>query len=170
MHKSIGKVRAWLTPGTKWFVCWWLAVMLMATACVPPGSAPRVMPESPLIPGTNVALVQNRWRVVEIIYQAENVAFDVIQPIYVSFTIDGQLLKRATHCNAVGYYIVAHSEQRYQLVQGAGTARGCGAIGEKQDVTVGKALRATTKYEMHGTQLFLTGDDVRIVLEIDNAP
>lgn len=144
-------------------------LILTTTACilplVPVDVSLPVQPESPLIPGANTTLVENRWRLVEATSQGETVAFDAIAPIYLTFTVDGQLVKRTTDCNGDGHYIIASSPQHYRLVPSAGTARGCGEVGDRQYDQITEAIAATTQYAIQDSQLFLTGDNVRIVLD-----
>lgn len=146
-----------------------LACVLLAAACLSPASTPVVMPESPLIPGANTALVENRFRVVEIIRHGEPVTFDAIQPVFVTFGIQGELGLQTTNCNAWAYFIIAENERKYRLIPGAGTAQGCGEPIESQESWISEAITATTEYELKGSQLILRGDDVHIVLEIDNS-
>ncbi|HHW85588.1 MAG TPA: META domain-containing protein [Chloroflexi bacterium] len=144
-----------------------MVISLLVAACMP-GPAPIVMPESPLIPGTNTALVENRFRVVEIIRHGEPVVFDAIQPVFITFDKRGELSKQTTNCNSDVYAIVAESERRYRLIPGAGTAKGCGELAEAQYSKISEAIGATTEYELKGSQLLLRGEDVHIVLEVDN--
>lgn len=148
------------------------AAVMITTACVPaffpPTPKPFVQPESPLIPGKNLTLAENRWRVIEIMQDEQQVAFDVIQPIYITFSTNGFLGVRAMNCNSGGYSIIAESEQSYRLVPGNSTAKGCGEIGDKQEADIHTAIAATVKYELKNKQLILTGEGVQVVLEIDN--
>lgn len=157
--------------GLCWRGCWLalslLAGVLLATACAP-ASTPVVMPESPLIPGANTVLVENRFRVVEITRHGEPVAFDAIDPVFITFSVRGELVKRTTDCNSGSYYIIAKNERQYHLIPGAGTAIGCGELGNSQYAQISEAIAATTEYELKGSQLILRGEDVHIVLEIDN--
>jgi hypothetical protein len=126
-------------------------------------------PESPLIPGSNTVLAEHRWRVVEIIYAGQIVVFDAIQPIYITFDNPGYLTKYTTNCNSGGYHLIAESINRYRLIPGSGTAKDCGEIGNQQYDLVSEAIGATTDLELQGDQLFLTGPEARIVLEIDTS-
>lgn len=118
--------------------------------------------------GKNLTLAENRWRVIEIMQDEQQVAFDVIQPIYITFSTNGFLGVRAMNCNSGGYSIIAESEQSYRLVPGNSTAKGCGGIGDKQEADIHTAIAATVKYELKNKQLILTGEGVQVVLEIDN--
>lgn len=147
--------------------------LLLTNGCVLtsyiPTPTPIPQPESPLIPGNTTALLENRWRIVEITYHNTSIAFDEIQPIYLNFTADGMLSKSTTNCNVGSYYIMAENERRYHLIPGAGTAMGCGPIGDQQYADVSEAIVATTEFELRGEQLILRGDDVKIVLAADNS-
>jgi hypothetical protein len=144
-----------------------LTISLLLAACMP-GPAPIVMPESPLIPGTNTALVENRFRVVEITRHGKPVAFDAVQPVFIVFSVRGELGVRTTDCNSGGYYIMAENEYQYHLIPGVTTAEDCGELGNSQYSLISEAIGATTEYELRGSQLLLRGDDVHIVLEVDN--
>jgi hypothetical protein len=65
-----------------------------------------VQPESPLSPGTNALLANNRWRLVEITYRGEAVEVDAIQPVYFTFDVTGYLSIKPTKCNVGGYQII----------------------------------------------------------------
>jgi len=159
--------------GLCWRGCWLatslLACVLVTAACLSPASTPVVMPESPLIPGANTVLVENRFRVVEITRHGEPVAFDAIDPVFVTFGIKGELGVQTTTCNAWVYFIIAENERKYRLIPGAGTAEGCGEPIESQESEISEAIAATTEYELKGGQLILRGDDVHILLELDNS-
>jgi len=125
-------------------------------------------PVSPLIPGSNRTLAENRWRLVEIQFHGESVEFGSLAPVYFTFGGNGSLGFKTTGCNATGFTIEAENERRYRLTPGAMTAMSCSEIQERQHSGIGQAVMATTEYEMQESQLFLFGDDVRITLEIDN--
>jgi len=147
-------------------------VLLSVTACVPPAVQPTqptsTPPVSPLIPGSNRVLAENRWRLVEIQFHGESVEFGSLQPVYFTFGGNGSLGFKTTGCNATGFTIEAENERRYRLTSGVMTARSCSEIQESQETHISQAVMATTEYEMQGNQLFLFEDDVRITLEIDN--
>lgn len=141
-----------------------LFVTLMAIACTVPYTPPS-QAESPLIPGTDTILSKNVWQLVEATYQGSVIEFAAIQPVYISFTVRGELGRRAINCNSAGYYILAKNTHQYRLMRGVGTAIYCGDLGNQQENQLDKAILATTEYQIQGEQLFLTGDDVRIVLK-----
>jgi len=165
MQKHV-KARAWSTPGTQWFACWWLAVMLITTACVPPGSSTAGQPSSPLPPAT-YSLAANRWRLVEIRYRGSTLQFDALQPVHVVFGLEGNLGITTTNCNGGGYRIFFKSRYHYILTDGATTAMNCGELADAQYTRLIEAVKATTAYQMQDDQVLLTGDDVRIVLALD---
>ena len=151
-----------------WFL---LSALLAATACVPPPmpttQATSTPPVSPLIPGRNRAMAENRWRLVEIQFHGESVEFDSLQPVYFIFGGNGSLGFRTTGCNSIGFTIFAENEHRYRLSIGVTTAMDCSEIRISQEHSISQAVRTTTEYEMQGNQLFLFGDGVRITLEMD---
>lgn len=147
-----------------------LAALWLLTACFLPPALPTQLPQptSPLIPGQNSLLADKRWQVVAITQQQAAVTFDAVGPIYIIFHKNGQLEFNAPACSSGGYQIMAESERRYRLVGAGATARDCGERKNKQLNAVLQAISATTAYELQDKRLFLTGPDVRIVLEIDN--
>ncbi|MBI3960097.1 MAG: META domain-containing protein [Chloroflexi bacterium] len=159
--------------------CWdiplfWLllSVLLLVAACVPPAAQPTqatsTPPVSPLIPGSNRTLAENRWRLVEIQFHGEDVKFDSLAPVYFTFWGDGHLGYRTTDCNATSFTIVTENERHYRLTPNISTAMSCSEIQYSQSSGIHRAVMATTEYEMEGNQLVLFGDGVRITLEIDN--
>jgi hypothetical protein len=152
-----------------WFL---LSVLLAVGACVQPAvpstQATSTPPVSPLIPGRNRAMAENRWRLVEIQLHGEDVEFDSLQPVYFTFFGNGSLGYRTTNCNAGSFWITSESERRYRLTSGVMTAKQCSKIQEDQIYYIQDAVVITTAYEMQGNQLFLFGDGVRITLEMDN--
>jgi len=152
-----------------WFL---LSVLLAVGACVQPAvpstQATSTPPVSPLIPGRNRAMAENRWRLVEIQFHGESVKFDSLAPVYFTFWGDGLLGYRTTGCNASSYTIAAENERQYRLTPNISTAMSCSEIQMSQYRGISQAVMSTTEYEMQGNRLFLFGDDVRITLEIDN--
>ena len=70
-----------------WFL---LSVLLAVGACVQPAvpstQATSTPPVSPLIPGRNRAMAENRWRLVEIQLHGEDVEFDSLKLITIYLT------------------------------------------------------------------------------------
>ena len=121
----------------------------------------------PLIPGTNTVLAENRWRLIEVTDQSGDVGFEALSPVYIDFDIAG-ILHIFAGCPAGAYRITAQSDYQYELTQSMFSAVDCGETVNKQFDGVHNALKATTQYAIQDNQLFLTGDNVRIILEIDN--
>lgn len=144
---------------------------LLINACVAPFAAPTpsiaTPPVSPLIPGKNATLAENRWRVVQIQYQGKAVVFDAVGPIHISFAKEGALSIWAD-CPGGGYWIDAQDETHYRLYGGEFSAVQCDPLVSEQFTHVNAALVATTAYTIQGKQLFLTGEGVLITLELDN--
>lgn len=138
--------------------------MVLVTACIRPIS----QPESPLIPGKMLPLVENRWRLVEVKDYKETVDFSTISPIHIAFSNDGRLTWESTGCNSGGFTLIAQDEQHYYITEGVTTLMLCPKTQERQYSRVVTALTATTTLELQGDQLILSGGAVRVVLEIDN--
>ena len=161
----------------KKIVIYGLSLLMLAvtlTACLQPMTSiplleqPLFQPESPLVPEEFLRLTKNPWRVVTIIHQNETVPFDAIQPIYVGISPDS-LSAETTNCNRLGFMLNSTGNQQYQLLDGASTLMLCPEIQTKQ-YNVRLAVSETNTLKRNGTQLLLTGDDVRVVLEVENAP
>jgi len=149
-----------------------VVLVVMATACIRPVTMPNWPPlsqsESPLIPGETPFLVENRWRMVEVKDRGEIVDFATIAPIYIAFSNEGNVTLKSTHCNSGSFTIIAQSERHYYLTESVTTVMGCPEVQTMQYGRVFKALVATTEFELTGDQLILSGDETRIVLEVDN--
>lgn len=146
------------------------AVMIMTTCAspfLPPTPTPFFQPESPLISGMDAILTENRWRLLGITNDGEILAFDLIQPVYLTFSINNTLLFTST-CNSVGYTILFENKHKYKLIASAIPGKSCGEIIDKQFADVHQAIRSTTEYEIKDAQLILIGEGVQVVLEIDN--
>lgn len=119
----------------------------------------------------NAALVEplwrNRWQIQEIVRDGQEVAFDALDPVTVTFHVDGTFLVHA--CNAFGWHMVPVDKQRYLLIGGDSTAMGCGEVGDAQEYQIATAVEATRAYELQDDQLVLFGEDVRIVLAVEEA-
>jgi hypothetical protein len=121
---------------------------------------------NPLKTQPNAALVEplwrNRWQMQEIVRDGQEVAFDALGAVWVTFNVDGILLVKAEHGNATGWHMVPVDNQRYLLVGAGGTAMGY----DPQEPQMTDAVEATRAYEFQDDQLVLFGEDVRIVLAV----
>jgi hypothetical protein len=152
----------------------WVA-MAMAACTVPPpqfAEPPSTTFTSPLNAGFNPALIEplwrNGWRITEIIHRGEEVAFDALDPLRVWFHVSG-MLHYSANCGGGALRMVALGAQRYWVSPGIldGVAYSCGETGNAQYSRVIAALRATRAYAIQDDQLILTGNQVRVVLELD---
>ena len=129
--------------------------------------AMAAQPESPLIPGQNTPLAQHDWRIVEASRAGRPIQIAAIAPVLLSFEAKRGLLGvHALYCNAASAIIVASDAHHYRLVPAESTAKHCGT-GQQQENDLHAAVLATTEYELRGNQLILSGQDVRIVAEIE---
>lgn len=133
---------------------------------------PPLQAESPLPPTELTLLTKHPWRVVTIIHQNEPVAFDAIRPIYLEITEDGHLHFKTAQCNIATFTMAIKSDEYYRLA-GGDTSYECSQITDSQfsalSSAVFQAVLRTNTLKLNGTQLLLTGDNTRVVLEVDNA-
>lgn len=122
----------------------------------------------PPIPSATPPLFLNRWRWVEVTDQGKSVPFDNIKPVFTAFDVGGSLRVNPTDCIDTVYLLIADSDRRYQLVRGVSTDENCRGDGKAQFERLLQALEATSEFTLHDNQLVLSGEDVQIVLEIDN--
>jgi heat shock protein HslJ len=139
-------------------------IVMLVAACI----QPIFQPESPLISGKMLPLVENRWRLAEVKDYKETVDFSTIAPVYITFSNDGRLTWESTGCNSGGFTLIAQGKQHYYITEGVTTLRLCPKTQERQYSRVVTALTAITALELQDDQLILSGGAVRIVLEIDN--
>lgn len=146
----------------------WLISIFRGYAWNPlaPGMEP-LQPSSPLIPGKNTSLLENRWRLTQVVWQERQIDWEQIGPVFISFDMQGLMGIWAVNCNAASFIIVAEDERHYQLVPAESTAIGCGELGDQQERNLHDAIGATTEYELQGNQLILSGKDVSVLAEIE---
>lgn len=148
-----------------------LAVLL--AGCVAPISVPWNSPAgpppvSPLIPNQVPVLLENQWRLIEVIHNGTQHEFDAVEPVLVTFH-PGILALRA--CNSIAYRLdtrnVANPDE-YRFYNSEGTARGCEDGGTEQEINLSRALRDTNRYEVQGDRLILSGQNAQLTFVIDN--
>ena len=144
-------------------------LVLLVSGCVPLGTTTITQPESPLIPGTNTRLSDTLWWLSEGTHQGEPIAFEAISPLWVQFTVRGELLVSEARCNAGGYQIIAKSDHQYRLFSGVSTAVLCSDRAMEQSFHLREAFLATTRYELRDNQVFLLGEETQIIL-VDTLP
>lgn len=161
---------------------WWLKPLglflaVLLAACTPypyMSEADRVLatqPASPLIPGQETPLAANDWRVVTATQAGEPLQLAALSPIRLSFGAErGILLVREENCNTSSYVIAADDQRHYRLYPLVSTAVGCGAIGDRQAAGFHQALVATTEFALQDNLLILSGPDVEIVAQLEQAP
>jgi hypothetical protein len=152
-----------------------LLLILWLTACVPPEYASDRPPVSPIIPDQVPVMLDNQWRLTEMIYNGQRYSFDSIEPVLVTFQ-PGVLSVQA--CNGTGFFIdttgIADPNGYRIRGTGVGTARLCDDGGTEQESIFDQALRATNRYEiiddtliLSGTNFF-SGTSAQLTFVIDN--
>jgi hypothetical protein len=148
-----------------------LAVWL--AACVLPFEIPYNPPQgpapvSPLIPNQVPVLLENQWRLTEILHDGTRHDFDVIEPILVTFS-PGALAWRA--CGSGGIYFDTRgieAPNAYRLRHGSMTMVGCLHGGTEQQGDFLRAMYDTNRYAIEGDRLILSGDNAQLTFVIDN--
>ena len=153
-------------PRRTWPVLLLMLVAMMATACIMPSAVTQTF--SPLNPGITSRLVGKRWEMVEVTFRNESIPIDEIKPVEIWFDQAGTMNFNSAKCTAGAYLIFFADERHYQLARGDVSAVGCKELPDRQMARMLEVLKATTAYEIRENQLFLTGADVRILLEIAN--
>lgn len=163
-------------------------------ACMPMPQPSLGQPESPPSEVLHSPLIDNRWRVEDVLLNGKTVTFDLFKPVYVVFDHQGTLRIYSERCGFTNYAILYLSEQQFRFGQGVATAQDCGELLMRDDPTVNcaklagndasrqacarainaqlgdvnRALAATNKYELRGKQLILRGEDAEMHLVLDN--
>jgi heat shock protein HslJ len=135
------------------------------TACLAPDPRPA---ESPLIPNQVPVLLENQWRLTEIIHNGARRNFDNIKPVLVTFQ-PGILAFQA--CNSTAVYMDTtgvEDPNEYRFSGGVGTARQCINGGTEQEGDFTSALYDTSHYVIEADTLILFGDHARLTFVIDN--
>ena len=146
-------------------IIWFLLLMLWLTACVYAQQRP---PVSPIIPNKVPVMLDNQWRLTEMILYGGRHEFDSIRPVLITFQ-PGSLLSDA--CNGKVFYFDTREVDKvneYRLIDGVGTQRQCVNGGTEQEGVFFRTLRATNRYELISDTLILSGDQAKITFVIDN--
>jgi len=146
----------------------WFALLLMACVLPGPGGTFGPPPESPLIPNQVPVILDNQWRLTEILYNGMQREFDSIKPVLITFE-PGLLGIQA--CNNLGIYLDTteiEDPNEYRFLGGAGTAVGCPGGRTEQEEAFLEALTVTNHYEIEGDTLILSGENARLTFVIDN--
>lgn len=141
----------------------WLALILLS-GCV----AYQQQPRSPLTPALMQELGGRVWRVADVKVSGESVPFGAVAPIYLWFAQAGLLRYHTPVCSGGGWQVYFEGSQRYRLIEGDVAPVDCGELGLSQYGAVQLALDATNHYEFQDDLLVLRGDDVYILLIVDD--
>jgi hypothetical protein len=115
-------------------------------------------------------LWHNIWRITEIVQGGQEVAFDALGAVTLTFDDSGYLAVHTEHCGVAAYFFAygysPEARRSYTLSAAEMTAQDCGEPRNTQFHQVVSALEATGADEIQDERLVLSGDDVRIVLDI----
>ena len=146
-----------------------LLVMLWLTACVVVVEPEPIWPPvSPIIPNQVPVMLENQWRLTEVIYNEKIHNFDSIRPILITFQ-PGFLSSQA--CNSQSFLFDTTDIgdiNQYQLILDDSTSRLCPDGEIEPEGTYHQALLATTHYEIVEDTLVLSGPHARLTFVIDN--
>ncbi|MBX2999572.1 MAG: META domain-containing protein [Caldilineaceae bacterium] len=145
-----------------------LAVWL--AACVVPGTPlGGPPPVSPLIPNQVPVLLENQWRLTEVIHNGTRHDFDAIEPVLATFHPGAMALQA---CNSFSIFFDTtnvENPNEYRFLDAVGTARGCVLHdGTNPEGNLIRALRATHRYEIEGDTLIFSGEHAQVTFVIDN--
>lgn len=116
----------------------------------------------PVFPAAERSLILNRWRWMEAWDQAGSVGINELSPIYITFLRDS--LSLVSDGCMIGFYRSGTRESGgYVLTRGELSP--CEGTTDQTEWALAALLR-TTHYELQEDRLILTGDNVRIVLQI----
>lgn len=152
-----------------------------------------VQPQSPPPEVINSPLIDNRWRIVEMLYQGEPVRFETFGSIHITFHHSGGLAINFERCPGGGYRVTYQNGQRYQLSRGMFASADCaemvyddptfdcaslaGSGADKETCkeainaqfgAFASALKATHQYLLGNGELLLRNEDTEIRLVLDN--
>lgn len=154
------------------FMLWLLALGLVSAACTPVGHVPVSTPMdasvSPLTPVNHISLFDHRWLVAAVVEQGEALAFDTLGTVHIHFDARGALNFYSVACAGGAYRMNFKGGQTYELTQGEIGLVDCGELKMKQYDALVTALGTTTAYKLVNNQVYLAGDNVQFVLEIDD--
>jgi len=126
-----------------------------------------ILPENPLTIGAGTDLLEKSWRLAKVTHQGKVIDAGPMQPLYFGFASDGYLTIASSTCYVGSYEVIPETARQYDITAEYYSSDPCVDAQMRQVVEM---LDQTTAFEIKDGQLFLIGDDVQIVLEIDNAP
>jgi hypothetical protein len=145
---------------------WLIVALLLLCACTPSTFEGALydlgaleQPESPLIPGTNATLADNRWRLTTLTYQNEPISLEGLETFYLVFHESGRLLMWIGDCPAGAYYIIATTTTTYRLLPAPSPAVLCTDVPEIQQRwdEIRSMLSVTYEYRLEDDELILLG-------------
>jgi hypothetical protein len=119
-------------------------------------------------PNEAPVLLENQWRLTEIIYNGTSYDFDAIAPVLVTFQ-PGRMQLDACDISWI-FFDATNIEDpnEYRLRTGSTPARDCPDGGTEQESNLEQALFATKWYKIEGNMLILSGENARVTFVIDN--
>ncbi len=145
-----------------------LLLVLWLTACVSQTPEPLKQPVSPLIPIQDSILLDNQWRLTEMIHNGTRGGFASIEPVLLIVEPD---ILSVQACNSASFLFDTKgvdNTNEYRLINGDGTLVLCDNGGTEQESFFSQALRATNGYEIVGDTLIFSGKNAQLVFVIDN--
>ena len=141
-----------------------LFLILWFTACL---SKPPELPIPSLTPSERKTLLNNQWRLTEVVYNGVQGDFDSISPVLATFDADSLTL-RGCNSKSLIFEAVSDNTKEYKLIDGVGTLKSCANDGNKQEGFIQQALIETNDYEFARDTLVLFGENARVTFVIDN--
>ena len=122
---------------------------------------------------SKAVLSEHQWVLSTVSYRGENKVVDALKPTYFQFDTARNLLLITTPCEGsddfgrtLGYEILFQNERHYTLNPQDSSDVGCGRLINVQ--TEHLRVLDTSQYEIRDNQLFLIGEQVQIVLSMDD--
>ncbi len=142
-----------------------LCFLLLGACLAEPVGRPFI---SPIIPNQVPSMLDNQWRLTELIYNGTPRDFDIIQPVLLTFQ-DG--LFSFEDCGSISYFSDTtdfKSANEYRLLGSVGLGKDCKKGGVEQGKILARALYATNRYEIVSDRLILSGEQARLTFVLDN--
>ncbi len=127
-------------------------------------------PESPLASYDFGALIQNQWRVIAITANGVTRTLPALEPILITVDPFGSFGVSVGNGKGIAYQTINAGYGHYQLAPVPFIPVDCGEPWNTEYAQLKEIVSATTAYEIRGTELVLSGNDVQIRLVADSSP